>query len=92
MLANFFKASSTDVERAFSNGGLTVSKFRHALSDESTRAQSVLSSWFELPGAIPHKEIIEKFKEKSKHLKKKQKVVGSSENVHADEMNLNSTS
>ena len=38
-------ATSTDVERTFSCGGLTVSKMCHSLSDESTRAATVLSSW-----------------------------------------------
>ncbi|KLO05129.1 hypothetical protein SCHPADRAFT_802371, partial [Schizopora paradoxa] len=38
-------ATSVDVERAFSRGSLTVSKHRHALSDQSTRASVVLRSW-----------------------------------------------
>ena len=67
-------ASSTDVERAFSAGGLTVSKFRHSLSDESIRASSVLGSWFSLDGAIPCNEITQVFKDKHKRPKKKQKV------------------
>ena len=37
-------ASSTDIERAFSQGGLTVSKCCHSLSDKSTCAATVLSS------------------------------------------------
>ena len=38
-------ATSTDVERAFSKGGLTVSKMRHSLyRDESTQAACVLDS------------------------------------------------
>jgi hypothetical protein len=65
-------ATSTDVERAFSRGGLTVSKMRHSLSDESTRAASVLGSWCNLPEAILMSDIIEKFKEKSKRGKKKE--------------------
>jgi hypothetical protein len=65
-------ATSTDVERAFSRGGLTVSKIRHSLSDESTRAASVLGSWCNLPEAIPMSNIIEKFWEKSKRGKKKE--------------------
>ncbi|KIM88425.1 hypothetical protein PILCRDRAFT_95596 [Piloderma croceum F 1598] len=38
MAMNFLSipATSTDVERAFSHGRLTVSKMRHSLSDEST--------------------------------------------------------
>jgi hypothetical protein len=44
-----YAATSTDVERAFSRGGLTVSKM---LSDESTRAASVLGAWSDLAGAV----------------------------------------
>ena len=61
-----YTATSTDVERAFSHGGLTVSKMRHLLSDESTRAASVLGAWRSLPGAIPRNEIMDAFKDKSK--------------------------
>lgn len=63
-------ASSTDVERAFSRGGLTVSKRRHALSDESTRAATVLSSWASLSGLIPEEEILQVFRDKCKRPKK----------------------
>ena len=52
-------AASTDVERAFSRGRLTVSRLRHSLSDESTRAATVLSSWANISGLIPEEEIIE---------------------------------
>ena len=38
----YISATSTDVERAFSQGGLTVSKLRHSLSDKSTLCFSVL--------------------------------------------------
>jgi hypothetical protein len=58
-------ATSTDVERAFSRGGLTVSKMRHSLSDESTQAATVLGSWCTFPGLIPHSELVSIFKEKS---------------------------
>jgi hypothetical protein len=61
-----YTATSTDVERAFLHGGLTVSKMRHSLSDESTRAASVLGAWCSLPGAIPRNEIMDAFKDKSK--------------------------
>ena len=37
-------ATSTNVEHAFSRGGLTVSKMQHTLSDELTRAATVLGS------------------------------------------------
>ena len=65
----FLLATSTDVERAFSRGGLTVSKMRHSLSDESTRAASVLGSWCDLPGAVPCEEIMTVFKDKGKRPK-----------------------
>ena len=48
-----------------------MSKLRHSLLDESTRASTVLGSWTELDGAIPHAEIIQRFKDKSKRPKKK---------------------
>ena len=67
-------ASSTDVECAFSKGGLTVSKFRHSLSDESACAASVLGSWAELEGAIPKDLILQLFKDKDKRPKKKKKT------------------
>ena len=51
-----------------------MSKLRHSLSDESTRASTVLGSWTELDGAIPHAEIIQRFKDKSKRPKKKAQV------------------
>lgn len=39
---------------------------RHSLSDESTRAASVLGSWCEIPELIPRTEIVQVFKDKSK--------------------------
>jgi hypothetical protein len=65
-LLNILLATSTDVEWAFSRGGLTVSKMRHSLSGESTRAASVFGSWCDLPGAVPHDEIMAAFKDKGK--------------------------
>ena len=62
-------ATSTDVERAFSSGGLTVSKMRHSLSDESTRAATVLGSWCNFPQAIPRDDIIAAFRDKNKRPK-----------------------
>lgn len=62
-------ATSTDVERAFLRGGLTVSKMQHSLSDESTRAATVLSSWCNFPIAIPRDEIISVFRDKSRRPK-----------------------
>lgn len=62
-------AASTDVERAFSRGGLTVSKRRHALSDESVRAAMVIGSWVAMGDIIPRGDIIEVFRNKSKRMK-----------------------
>jgi hypothetical protein len=64
-----YLATSTDVERAFSCGGLTVSKMCHSLSDKSMRAASVLGAWCDLPGAVPRDEIIAVFCEKGKRPK-----------------------
>ncbi|KAF4614987.1 hypothetical protein D9613_003531 [Agrocybe pediades] len=64
-------ASSTDVEQSFSHGGLTISKLRHSLSDESARAACVMGSWTSLDGAIPKDQIIESFREKWHWPKKK---------------------
>ena len=60
----FYLASSCDVERGFSRGGLTVSKLRHSLSDESMQATTVLHAWSEIPGLIPEAKIIQAFKDK----------------------------
>lgn len=62
-------AASTDVERAFSRGGLTVSKRRHSLNDESTRAAAVLSSWAMVGGVIPEAEILDAFRAKAQRVK-----------------------
>jgi hypothetical protein len=62
-------ASSTEVERAFSKGGLTVSKMRHSLSDKSIRAVTVLRSWCDMPDIIPCEELASKFADKLKRLK-----------------------
>lgn len=78
-----FIATSTDVERAFSRGGLTVSKMRHSLSDESTRAATVLGSWCDFPGAIPRDDVIATFCDKNKRPKGKGKEVTGSDIVTA---------
>lgn len=59
-------ASSCDVECAFSRGGLNVTKLRHALSEDSTRAATVLHAWSEFPEFIPSKKIIKTFQDKPK--------------------------
>ena len=77
-------ATSTDVERAFSKGGLTVSKMRHSLSDESTRAACVLGSWCDFPGAVPREDIMIAFKDKGKRDKGKEKVLDGAENIEME--------
>ena len=62
-------AASTDVERAFSRGGLTVSKHRHNLSEKSVHAATVLGSWAQAGGIIPEEEILEALKNKSRRTK-----------------------
>ena len=55
-----------------------MTKLRHNLSDESTRAATVLHSWSQIPGFIPESEIIQMFVAKSQ----RSKTVGhSSEHV-----------
>jgi hypothetical protein len=77
-------ATSTDVERAFSRGRLTVSKMRHSLSDESTQAASVLGSWCTFPDAVPREEIMSAFKEKGRRDKVKEVVVGGTRDTDID--------
>ena len=62
-------ATSTDVKCAFSSGGLTVSKMRHSLSENSVRATTVVGSWAGFDGAIPLDKIMAVFKEKRKRYK-----------------------
>ena len=64
-----YQASSTDIECAFSRGGLTVSKMRHSLSDKSVRAATVIGSWAGLPEMVPHVEIVKAFNDKGKRPK-----------------------
>jgi len=76
-------ATSTDVECAFSCGGLTVSKMHHSLSDESVHAATVLGSWCQFPDAIPWDEIEAAFWGKSKCPKGKE-VASTSDMVQVD--------
>jgi hypothetical protein len=62
-------ASSCDVERGFSHGGLTVTKLRRTLSDDSTQVSTILHAWSEIPGLIPETNIIEVSKDKGRRLK-----------------------
>src|SRR5262245_41273877 len=52
------EAASTDVERGFSRGRLNVSRLRHSLSDQSTRAATVLGSWAGIPGLVVDDELV----------------------------------
>lgn len=49
---------------------------RHSLSDESTRAATVLSSWCTFPELVPRSEIVSVFKEKSSRMGSKAKGKG----------------
>ncbi|RPD53478.1 hypothetical protein L226DRAFT_443259, partial [Lentinus tigrinus ALCF2SS1-7] len=51
-------ATSTDVERAFSRGRLTVSRLRHSLGDASVRASTLLGSWSRIPDLVAEREVI----------------------------------
>ena len=75
-------ASSTDIERSFSHSGLTVTKLRHNLSDESTRAATMVHSWLNIKGLIPEQDIIKLFQDKSKRQK------GSSKSSDANTINV----
>ena len=72
-------ASSTDVERAFSRGGLVVSKRRHALSDESTRAAAVFESWVAKGGIVPDKKILKNLANKAKRKRGEANLTDNSE-------------
>ena len=79
-------ASSCDVERAFSKGGLTISKYRHALTDESAKASVLLDSWSQIPELIPEAEIIKIFKDKFRRdtgVGKQKKLLQGSETAEA---------
>jgi hypothetical protein len=66
MLISTFLAASTDIERGFSQGGLTVTLKRHSLNDESTRAATILGTWVDIDGLIPDEYILNLFREKGK--------------------------
>ncbi len=48
-----------------------MSKLRRNLSDDSTRAATVLSEWMQVPGLVPKQDIVSTFKEKSSRSKGK---------------------
>lgn len=57
-VTNYFLGALAEMERGFSRGGLMVSPRRHNLKGASVRAGTVLSSWREIPGLLPEKEMI----------------------------------
>lgn len=65
-------AASTDLEIGFSRGGLTVSKLRHSLSDQSVRAATIVGSWLRLgiPGVLDEAELLEGLRDKPKRSNK----------------------
>jgi hypothetical protein len=77
-------ATSTDIERAFSHGSLTVSKMCHSLSDESVRAATVLGSWCPFPDTIPRDEIEASFRDKAKRPKVKESTTSASDVIAVD--------
>ncbi|OJT13075.1 Zinc finger BED domain-containing protein 4 [Trametes pubescens] len=68
-------ATSTDAERAFSQGHLTVSRLRHSLGDESVRTGTVLGSWAEHPELVPEDEVVEVVKRHMRQGKDKAKAL-----------------
>lgn len=53
-------ATSIDVERAFSLGGLVITKQQNRLSEESARTSIVLASWLKNPEFCAERELKEK--------------------------------
>ena len=77
-------ASSCDVKHGFSHGGLTVSKLRHTLLNESMRATTVLNAWSEIPGLIPESNIIQVFKDKCRCINRKEQVESAEDPIEVD--------
>lgn len=57
-------ATSTDVERLFSHGGLIVTKRRHNMTPQSVRESTVLQNWMTIEGLVPRKDIIKVLNQK----------------------------
>nr|VWO98345.1 PPM-type phosphatase domain-containing protein [Ganoderma boninense] len=51
-------ATSTDIERVFSRGRLTVSCLRYALGDKSVRVSTLLGSWARIPDLVCEQDIV----------------------------------
>ena len=67
--------TSTDVERAFSGGRLTVSRMWHSLPDESTRASTVLGSWVKIDGLLPEQELLKAFRSQARAVDKEPIII-----------------
>lgn len=67
-------ATSTDVERLFSHGGLQVAKRRHNLAFETLRCLMVLRSWF-TTGLVPVEKVLEYFRGLRSRRKGKDKAI-----------------
>ncbi|KAL1949782.1 hypothetical protein VTO73DRAFT_8663 [Trametes versicolor] len=59
-------ATSTDAERAFSRGHLTVSRLRHSMNEESVWTSTVLGSWANIPDLIPEEDFVDFLKTSSR--------------------------
>lgn len=73
-------ATSTEVERLFSHGGLVVTKRRHNLTAKSVRERMILQNRFGIEGLVPRKSI-------TKHLNGKSSK-GEEEDDEEEEMDL----
>lgn len=93
ILIQCMTASSIDLECGFSRGGLTVSKLRHSLSDQSVRASTILRSWIRsgIPEIVQEAELLEHIRKKTKQTNKgkgKEKVVEVGSDSDSDEVQL----
>ena len=57
---------STDIERAFSRGRLTVSRLHYSLSDASVRASTLLGSWARIPDLVSEPELVALLKRRAR--------------------------
>ncbi len=58
MLITLVIATSTDAERAFSRGHLTVSRLRHSLGEDSVCAGTVVGSWAGIPAILCEDDLV----------------------------------
>ncbi len=64
-------AASTDAERAFSRGHLTVLRLRHSLGEDSVRAGTVVGSWAHIPDLLDEESLAKSMKPLAPHPVKK---------------------